>query len=82
MRRPSTWRRNFSQLAAEGQPRSPGRTRRPTVSGAVRLAEVLDVCEQPIVNKGIAAVVFRKCLLFTADRKTEEVPANHANLRQ
>ena len=52
------------QLAAEGHAVSPGRTRRTRELGEWRIAEVLDVCAQPIVSTGIAAALFRNCLRF------------------
>jgi len=33
--------------------------------GASRFAELLESCEQPIAKTGMAAALFRKCLLFT-----------------
>src|SRR5262245_10575426 len=66
--RPPTSRFNRAQLAAEGQPGSPGRTRRADGRLGVRCAEVFDNGEQPIAKTGMAAALFRKCLLFIVSK--------------
>src|SRR5262245_24725159 len=69
--RPPTSRFNLSQLAAKGQPCSPGRTRRTEGRGRVCCAEVLDNGEQPIAKTGKAAALFRKCRLFIIGEVSE-----------
>src|SRR5262245_57658614 len=67
--RPPTARFSFSQLAAEGQPGSPGRTRQADRRVTVRCVGILDNGEQPIANTGTAAALFRKCLRFIVASK-------------